>query len=226
MDKGAKLDIKGIYGESALTAASLIGNTSVIKILLEKGVDVNERGIYGESALHWAAVKGNTEAVRLLLEGGADVTLRANAPVLDLDAQAGNFPDAIERALINLQKFEEQRLAQLAGRSLQIGVVSRLAFAEGDTPLHSAAQWGDSTIVKMLLSNGADVDAENNFGQRPLHYACVFRHKEIVKILLDSRADIEVKDKNGHTPLGLASMPQTNLVEDIVKLLREKNIKE
>jgi len=226
IEKGAMLDVKGIYGESALTAASLIGNTSIIKILLEKGVDVNERGLYGESALHWAAVKGNTEAVRLLLEGGADVTIKADEPVLDLDARAGNYPDAIERMLINHEKFEEQRLAQLVGRSLQICVVSRLAFAEGDTPLHSAAQWGHEVVVKLLLDNGAKVDAENNFGQRPLQYACVCRHKDIVQILLDSGSDIEAKDKNGHTPLRLASTPQTNPAEEIVKLLREKYTKE
>ena len=30
-----------------------------------------------------------------------------------------------------------------------------------DTPLHDAARWGNTDIVKMLLKEGADVNAKN-----------------------------------------------------------------
>jgi len=220
--KGARLNVRGKYRESPLFAASYIGNSHALRILMEKGVDVNERGIHGESALHWAAVKGNTEAVRLLLEGGADATAKAEEPLLDLNSSAGNFPDAIERELKNLQSLEKQRQANLAGRSLQIVVLSRLAISKGDTPLHSASLWGHGEIAKMLLSNSTEVDVKNDYGQQPLHYACVFRHKEVVKILLDAGADVNAKDDNGHTPLGLASFPKGNPAKDIVDMLRVK----
>ncbi len=220
--KGVKLDAKGTQMESPLFAASYAGNSDALKLLIGRGLNVNEKGLHGESALHWAAVKGNNEAVRLLIEGGAEVTAEAEEPTSDLNARAGNFPDAIERQLENLQRFEEQRQAKLAGRSLQIAVVSRLAIAKGDTPLHSACLHGHDETVKILLSSGAEVDTKNSFGQRPLHYACVFRHKETAKILLDAGADLNAKDNEGHTPLGLASFPKGNPAKDIVKLLHTK----
>ncbi len=220
--KGANLDTKGKHRESPLFAASYIGNSYALRILMEKGVDVNERGLYGESALHWATVKGNTEAVRFLLKGGADVTVKVEYPALDLDMRVGNFPNAIENRLKNLQSLEGQRQAKLAGRSIQIVGLSRLAISKGDKPLHSASLWDHGEIVKMLLSNGAEVDVKNHYGQQPLHYACVFRHKEVAKILLGAGADANAKDDDGHTPLGLASFPKGNPAKDIVELLLAK----
>ena len=217
--KGAKLDVRGKHMESPLFAASYIGNSYALRILMEKGVDVNERGLHGESALHWAAVKGNTEAVLLLLEAGADVTAKVEYPALDLDMRYGNIPNAIEMKLKDLQSLERQRQAKLAGRSLQIVVHSKLAILIGDTPLHSASLWDHGDVVTILLSNGAEIEAKNHFGQRPLHYACVFRNKEAVKILLDAGADANAKDDDGHTPFRLASFPKGNPAKDIVELL-------
>ncbi|MBW7992397.1 MAG: hypothetical protein FVQ84_20610 [Planctomycetes bacterium] len=220
--KGVKLDTRGTQMESSLFAASYAGNSDALTLLIGRGLDVNERGLHGESALHWAAVKGNNEAVRLLIAGGADITAKAEEPTTHLNAGAGNFPDTIERELIKLQRFEEQRQAKLAERSMQIVVPSRLAIAKGDTPLHSASLQGHSEIVKILLSNGAEVDAKNQFGQRPLHYACVFRQKEVAEILLDTGADSNAKDNEGHTPLGLAAFPKGNPAKEIVELLHAR----
>ena len=92
----------------------------------------------------------------------------------------------------------------------------------GSPVLCAAIQHGHGDIVKILLSNGAAINAKNHFGQQPLHYACVFRHKEVVKILLGEGADVNAKDDNGHTPLRLASFPKRNPAKDIVEMLREK----
>ena len=58
----------------------------------------------------------------------------------------------------------------------------RVVFVAGDTPLHSASQWGREGIVRLLLENGADVNAVNQYGQSPLHYACVFGHQNIKQL--------------------------------------------
>ena len=41
----------------------------------------------------------------------------------------------------------------------------------GDTPLHSAADHGQTEVVALLLKNGADINAEDDLGNTPLHLA-------------------------------------------------------
>jgi ankyrin repeat protein len=62
----------------------------------------------------------------------------------------------------------------------------------GYTPLHYAAANGHIEITRLLLQNGADVNARSNNGSSPLHVAIEESnlHVDIVKILLrEKRAD-------------------------------------
>lgn len=72
---------------------------------------------------------------------------------------------------------------------------------EGFTPLHSAASHGYVEIAKLLLANGADVNARINKGDAPMHYAAWHGRKEIVQLLLLNKADINIRDGIGRTPL-------------------------
>lgn len=68
---------------------------------------------------------------------------------------------------------------------------------KGRTALHVVAKagWrkaeGNSRVVKMLLMNGAAVNARDNNDMTPLHYATRTRYRqlEIVEIFLENRAD-------------------------------------
>ena len=55
----------------ALTTASWLGSTGVMRALLDRGVPPNGGLATGMDALHWAANRGELEAVRLLLARGA-----------------------------------------------------------------------------------------------------------------------------------------------------------
>ena len=41
----------------------------------------------------------------------------------------------------------------------------------GTTPLHHAAQFGRKKIIELLIAQGADVNAKDNFGSTPLDWA-------------------------------------------------------
>jgi ankyrin repeat protein len=66
-------------------------------------------------------------------------------------------------------------------------------FAQGETALHIACQRGLFKLVKALLDNGANANAQTQapidgcttFKQTPMHLAILAGHKEVVKILLD-----------------------------------------
>jgi len=208
LDRGARLDAQDRYGCPPLHVAAHAGHKVMVSVLLEAGTNVNKKGAYGELALHWAATKGHLEVADVLVRAGSQVNTKTKKQRIDTDTMMEETADVVNFQLKSLELREKARQATLNGSSLQIAPPPRLAFAAGDTPLHSAVQWGHEQTVKLLLSNGAEVDVKNHLGQSPLHYASVFRHKRIVDILLDSGADINAQDNDGHTPLRLASFPK------------------
>ena len=222
LDRGARLDVRDRYDCPPLHVAAYTGHKAMLNVLLEAGADVNKMGAYGELALHWAAVKGHLEVAEVLVKAGSQVNIETQKQRIDIDSMMKETADVVKHQLKSLELHEKVRQARLEGSSIQIAPPPRLAFAAGDTPLHSTVQWGYEEIVKLLLSNGAEVNVTNHYGQNPLHYACVFRQKEIVKKLLNAGADVNAKDDDGHTPLGLASFPKGNPAKDIVEMLRVK----
>ncbi|MCC6695719.1 MAG: ankyrin repeat domain-containing protein [Candidatus Hydrogenedentes bacterium] len=58
-----------------------------------------------------------------------------------------------------------------------------LPGSSNNTPLHSAAGYGNADVVKMLLERGADPTATNDFGQTPLDIAKLGKKSDIVKLL-------------------------------------------
>jgi ankyrin repeat protein len=74
-----------------------------------------------------------------------------------------------------------------------------------DQELIEAAKQNNVPEVCRLLSDGADIEAKDRFGQTPLHWASHLGHEQVVIELLDHGAYIEAKDDNGWTPLHMAS---------------------
>lgn len=76
----------------------------------------------------------------------------------------------------------------------------------GRTPLHWAAQSGQSTTCSHLLSSQqVDRSAQDRDGHTPLWYALLKGHLEIMELLLGAGADVEESDRGGQTPLSWAA---------------------
>lgn len=73
------------------------------------------------------------------------------------------------------------------------------------TPLMLAAENGCLEVVRLLVENGAAVDAgKDKEEQTPLGYAAEQGHAPVVSYLLDRGADADARIKKGDTPLILA----------------------
>jgi ankyrin repeat protein len=220
LDNGVELNVNDKYKEPPLHVAAYGGHKEVAAVLIRKGADVNQKGAHGEMALHWAAAKGHCEAARLLVEEGTDVNAKTDKQRMDMDAIVETEADVVCWRLKYLESRERQKQAIAAGRSCQIMGELRIAFAEKDTALHSAAQRGHREIAELLLENGADVNATNRWGQTPLHYAVVFQHAEAVEVLLGAGAYPDVRMLDGSTAHDLASKVKDARLAEMLRMER------
>ena len=105
-------------------------------------------------------------------------------------------------------------VAALAGRHFQLARVLHRAGSSVDprgfienSPLHSAAIYGDFEMVRVLLDYGLDVNSRNNRGWIPLYYTTNSFSDDLgaVRLLLDRGADPNLGANDGQTPLHEAS---------------------
>ena len=87
--------------------------------------------------------------------------------------------------------------------------------------LHTAAEDGDLAAVKMMVSEGRDVNAkDSDLAMTPLHYAAAAGHLDVVRFLISSGADVNAIDEatSGDTPLGFIAQACSI---DMAKILLE-----
>ena len=67
----------------------------------------------------------------------------------------------------------------------------------GSTPLHWAGESGHKDLVKLLLANGAEVNAKGFGGATPLGYRVYegYKNKDIVELLLAFKAEVNTGSK-------------------------------
>ena len=81
----------------------------------------------------------------------------------------------------------------------------------GRTPLHTAAELGRDTILRLLLDQkGVNLDATDIQGFTALHLAAIHDHLDCVSYLLERGANAQLVDGNGHLPSFYASPDTRN----------------
>lgn len=76
---------------------------------------------------------------------------------------------------------------------------------DNETPLHCAAQYGHTGVVRLLLEELTDPTMRNNKFETPLDLAALYGRLEVVKLLLSAHPNLLNCNTKKHTPLHLAS---------------------
>jgi ankyrin repeat protein len=86
--------------------------------------------------------------------------------------------------------------------------------------LHYAANNGAHLLVKKLINEGIDIDAQDKNGWTALHFAAQNSHFDVIDLLLENKANPNVTDKQGNSPLWTASMNAKGDYHGILSLLK------
>lgn len=97
----------------------------------------------------------------------------------------------------------------------------------GELPLHLAVLNDDIDMVRMLIADGAEIDARGLHGSTPLSCASINGHFDIVQLLVEEGADDEelFRLENGRVGLFLVGMSGEN-IEEIVQVYGDAEFEE
>lgn len=159
---GAELEWRdNNFNAPPLWIAAVHGHDEVIKYLLKCGADVETRNIFGASPLWMACRHGLLPIAELLLDSGANVDsinkmFRASCLCIAVDKGHIEIAELLirRRANVNIQDFVSP-------------------FEADKTPLHIACEFEHFEIIKLLVSEGADIDAMDKDGKYPVEYALI-----------------------------------------------------
>jgi len=250
----ALLFAAGAASADALLDAVRAGDGQEAVRLIEAGADVNAADALGTTPLMWAARYGDAALVRRLLGAGAsaaaqnvfgvtpmsEAALIGSEPVIRELLAAGVSPDSPnpegETALMLVVRTGQVDAAQVL---IDAGAdVNAKEHWAGQTALMWAGAQLQPKMVKLLLANGAQVDARSTVrewtrkvsseprpkelaqgGLTPLMFAARTGCIECAELLLRAGADINLTDPYGVTPLVVAAL---NLQNDFAAYLVEK----
>jgi ankyrin repeat protein len=199
----ADVNVADATGTTALQLAVQADRLDLIRLLIEAGADVKRANRYGVTPLHLAAVNGNAASTQRLIEAGADVNavLPEGETALMTAARTGAVPV----------------LELLLNRGANVHAQESLY---GETALTWAAAENHAGAVRVLVANGAPVNARSKKqefprrragqsvlslgGWTPLMYAARQNALDAGRALAGAGAALDEVDPDGATALVIA----------------------
>jgi ankyrin repeat protein len=165
LSKRAKPDVRGTEGQTALHRVYESGSAfdeeprnsqaaRVIKAVLEAGADPNAQDLHGHTPLHRAAMATHVEGFEQLVTHGANIGAVTNDKLNVMHIAVHKPLNGVRPLLEYIQRSDPKLINQ--------------RDANGNTPLHTAVNFGNHTAVQTLLLLGADAGLRNAKGERPL----------------------------------------------------------
>ncbi|CAF0712636.1 unnamed protein product [Brachionus calyciflorus] len=198
---GPEAEERSISGWTPLYAAIKSRQYQVVKLLLTHGANPNAVTSLGSTPFLLASEIGDLEVIKCFVEHGADLDYSPSgkeADDLNITGQTALFMATL--------KEQNDVVQYLIEKGSQVNVKNRY----GVSPLLLCAEGGNETLVKLLVSNGADVNMSPSgdlavehilAGQTPLYGAAKKGHYHICKYLIENGAKVNAETMTGATPL-------------------------
>lgn len=105
----------------------------------------------------------------------------------------------VDSMTTDIEKGDNEKVTKLL---TEVGVDSCDSYLR--TALIWSAFYGNASLLKWLIHNGANINQQDKNGYCALHFAGQEKRADIASILLDNGADLEIVDAHGNTPLWTA----------------------
>ncbi|CAF0740183.1 unnamed protein product [Adineta steineri] len=151
----------------------------------------------------------------------------------DEDENNGNESDDDDAILATISdesedddnEDDDELDSTIRGKGRQRKKISRNCY--GESRLHLACKEKSGLRkVKQFISEGDDINLQDNHGWTPLHEAVNHGHIDIVRCVLDSKANINIKANNGITALiDACNSGQLDIIEALLSYGAKTNIR-
>eukprot|EP01084_Bolivina_argentea_P236823 398157_1 len=201
IEMGVDVNFQNMNGETALMLSSQNGHTEVVELLLSHnvGADANVTDKNDRTALFHAVTSGSIECVKILLSSNK----------ININHQ-DNFMNVLMFALYirrrDIRNTYTECLKLLYG---DLGPDDTNVNSFSDTDEETVLLWSDKNkqieCVEVLLSHGADINAQDKYELTPLMHAVCHGRVNLVELLFKYNPDINIVNKFGQTALIMAS---------------------
>ncbi|KAK1943746.1 putative ankyrin repeat protein [Phytophthora citrophthora] len=207
---GADMNLVNKSGSTALTRAFVFEYSDTVRVLVEAGADLSF-GSKGSSS---------SDTVQMLLNAGVDLNLVSEDNWSSLMLAARSECTDIMHMLIDAgAEMEAARFSALMAATkcghpdavqmlVNAGTGLNAVNDDGKTPLlytvqHATSDAGNRhvKIARILIENGANVNARDNGGQTSLIKATRNNSRELIEILLQHGARVDSSSLAGDTAL-------------------------
>jgi len=196
----------------------LNGRPNITKLLIDAGAELDARDDQGQTPLHWALSLHKPQQALVLLRAGADPNQAASSyqsiagsvtqsyinkqlplSVVKAAVDAGMRFDQPENELLAVDMALDYYMKKGDRRLLDLFVRAGLDIdSASEPPLNNFVIYNSPiSVIKSLLTAGADINRQDDSGLTAIHWAMVYNRPKIIDFLIDNHARTDLKTKDG-----------------------------